>query len=226
MMQHKPGQIEGEIIRISDQALARCDKAISMQRIRISHLSMAAKATVARISDDYPQLKPYWFCLQVMTGREEAVEKSLVDEGVETLVVRSNPYETVRRGRKRMIPARPVLRGYVLVRCLALPAAIMGLLSVDHVLSIVGGPVTPYRASDESILRFKQMADEGKYDHKDPAKVVYLVGQQVRVVDGPFASFPAAVIACDAEKGRVDVEVNIFGRATPVNLDIAQIEKL
>lgn len=228
-MQHRRGQFELAtpiVIRRSCLAFTQ-EKSARDTEIRIDQLSMASRSVVSRIAADYDEMKPAWFCLRVLTGRESAVEKLLDDADVEVLVVRSGAYKVVRRGRVRIMPARPVVAGYVLVRCLNLPAAMAGLAHVNDVLGIVGGASSPYRIPDEEVIRFKALADDGKYTHRVPVNVDYMVGEQVRVCDGPFASFDAIVTSIDmAEKFRVSVEVSIFGRSTPVELDIAQIEKM
>jgi transcriptional antiterminator NusG len=194
--------------------------------MRIGHLSMASKGVVARIVRDEPDMKPAWYCLQVRVGSEGTVEKVLDDADVETLVVRSGEEKIVNRGRVRTVSGRAVISGYILIRCLPMPQAMMGLLSVKHVIGIVGGADRPYRADDKSIDRFKAMALEGKYDHRGKMDHGFMVEEIVRVADGPFASFGAIIIAIDDDRCRVTVEVNIFWRSTPVELAIAQIEKL
>lgn len=198
---------------------------VSLRRISATMLSMASKANVERITAA-EKVKAHWYCLRVMTGREFAVEKLLADAGVESLVVCSNPCKVVKRGRVRVVPARPVIVGYVLVRCVAIAAAMAGLIAVKDVIEVVGGAETPWRADEDSISRFKAMAEQGKYDHKVTPKVDFKVGESVRVCDGPFASFGAGVAAVDFEAARVTVEVDVFGRKTPVEMDLAQIEKV
>jgi transcriptional antiterminator NusG len=201
------------------------EQIISLRRINATMLSMASRANVARITSS-EHVKSHWYCLRVMTGREFAVEKLLDAADVESLVVRSNAYKTVKRGRVRMVPERPVIAGYVLVHCVASAAAMAGLLSVKDVIEVVGGAETPYRADADSIARFKAMAAQGKYDHKVKTKIDFLPEEIVRVCDGPFASFNGFVVSVDFDACRVTVEVDIFGRKTPVELDLAQIEKI
>lgn len=226
-MQHKRSQFRSAgAIEIREFCDFKQDKAIRERRMFIDQLSMASRGTTERIACDYPEMKPGWYCLRVMTGCETAVENRLERSDVEALVVRCKPYRIVRRGRIRNISARPVIAGYVLVRCLPLPTAIAGLLAVDSVIGIVGDPMRPFRVADEEVSRFKDFADAGRYEHREAVKTKFGIGEEVRVCDGPFASFNAIVAAVDMEKFRVSVEVNIFGRETPVELDIAQIEKV
>lgn len=201
------------------------DQIASLRRINATMLSMASKANVERITAS-EQVKAHWYCLRVMTGREFTVEKLLADADVESLVVSTNAYKTVKRGRVRIVPERPVIVGYVLVRCVPTAAAMTGLLSVKDVIEVVGGAENPWRADAESIARFKAMALQGKYDHKTKPKVDFLPEENVRISDGPFASFEARVMSIDVERCRVKVEVELFGRKNPMELDLAQLEKI
>ncbi|WFS01605.1 transcription termination/antitermination protein NusG [Rhizobium tumorigenes] len=224
-MQHKRGdfQIDG---RVSSECWRRSNNASGLMRIQIGALSMASRRVVARIIRDEPDMKPAWYCLQVRVGSEGTVEKVLLDADVETLIVRSGEEKIVNRGRVRIVSGRVVIAGYILIRCLPLPQAMMGLLAVKHVIGIVGGADRPYRADDKSIDRFKMMALEGKYDHQGKFDHDFELEEVVKVTDGPFAGFPGKVTAIDDERGRVRVEVGIFGRPTPVELVLAQIEKI
>ncbi len=224
-MQFRKGDLRGMIV-VSAEAWAKSDRAASANRMRIDHLSMASRRVVARLEAEGDAPKPGWFCLRVMTGCEKAVEKVLSAADVETLVVMTNVSKVVKRGRVRIIASRPVIRGYVLVRCCPVPAAMMGLLQVDDVIDIVGGAIRPYRADADSISRFKKMAAEGKYDPGTVKEHSFELTERVRVTDGPFASFPAIIIAIDDEKALVSVEVDIFGRPTPVHMHLDQIEKM
>ncbi len=227
-MQHDPKDlISATRIDVRSFSDFKQDKVIAANRLSISQLSMASMRVTQRIIADEPDMKPRWFCLQVMSGREMAVEKILVNADVDVLVAKRAPYKVVRRGRQRLVPEAAVMRGYVLVRCLNIPHAIAGLLRVDGVIGIIGGAVGPWWAKDESVSKFKSMAEEGNYNQRPVSSVAFMVGEHVKVTDGPFASFPGTVTKIDAvEKFRISVEVSIFGRATPVELDIAQIEKL
>lgn len=224
-MQFKKGDLRAKIV-VSAEAWAKSDRATFANRIRIDHLNMASKRVVARLEQDGDAPKPGWFCLRVMTGCEKTVEKVLTAADVESLVVMTNECKVVKRGRVRIIAPRPVIRGYVLVRCCPVPSAMMGLLQVDDVLDVIGGAIRPFRADEDSISRFKRLAEEGKYDAAARKEHRFELKEQVRVTDGPFASFDAIIIAIDDEKGLVSIEVNIFGRSTPVHLHLDQIEKI
>ena len=201
------------------------ERSANFRKITATMLSMASKASVQRITAT-TTMTANWYCLRVMTGSEFSVEKQLADADVESLVVKSNPQKVVRRGRVRLIPERPVIAGYVLVFCVPTAAAMMGLSSLRGVLGVVGGADRPYRADATSISHFKALAAAGKYDHKSQVAHSFLPEEKVRVSDGPFASFDAIVVDIDDEASRVRVEVEIFGRMTAVELDIASIEQV
>jgi transcriptional antiterminator NusG len=190
--------------------------------IRIRNIDAAS----GRIVADYSDLAG-WYCLTVRPRGEFAVEKDLDAAGVIACVPRRMGEEKVHRGRKLPAPVLPVIAGYLLVRCVPSAAAFTGLRSIDRVTGIVGRGEVPYRLPEKKIQHFISMAKAGEYDHRD-VKVTYLPGENVVVTDGPFASFPGVVVAIDegAGRSRINVEVNIFGRPTPVELDVAQVAKL
>lgn len=226
-MQHDEDELNSaEPIVIRSYAEFKSEKAAAEKRLSIHQLSMASSRTVARIAADYPGMKPVWICLYVGSNQEAAVENALAGAEVEALVVRRAPYKTVRRKRVVWISGRPVIGGYVFVRCIPMAAAIAGLMAVEGVKEVVGGAVTPWRATDEEMMRFKELGDDGAYDRPLDGKIDFMVGEQVRVSDGPFASFPGIVTAIDAERFRISVDVYIFGRQTPIDMEIAQLEKM
>lgn len=226
-MQHDERELrDAEPISIRPFAEFKSEKARSETLLSISQLSMASIRTIERITREYPHLKAAWICLRVESNHESVVEKVLLEAGVDALVVRQAPYKTVRRRRVVTISGRPVIGGYVFVRCIPMASALAGLLGVDGVRDVVGTALTPWRARDEDMERFKQLGEEGEYDRPFDGKIDFMVGEQVRVGDGPFASFPGIVTAIDAERFRISVEVDIFGRATPVEMEIAQLEKI
>jgi transcription termination/antitermination protein NusG len=224
MMQHKRGsffQFEGVDYEFRDFALLKMDNSRRDTQMRINHLGMASK----RIADEYPDLAA-WFCLRVVSGREFLVEKSLCDSDVRALVPTRKGDKIMKRHRIIPAPTLPVLPGYVLVRCVPSPAAMVGLRRFERVLDVVGTAEKPYRVPEKFVSKFIEKAVSGEYDHRPPDPTAYEVGQAVRVIDGPFASFPATVVDWDGDSNRVKVEVMIFGRETPVELDVAQIEEV
>lgn len=222
-MQHKRSQFgQADVIRIRDYCDFKQDKAIAANRLKISQISMASRRIVA----DYPELAA-WFCLQVKDRTEKIVVAMLEDVDILAVVPMRRGERIVKR--KRIIKGEmiPVLPGYVLVRCVPSPAAMAALYRFDkRILGVVGGAETPYRIPMKYVEKFIESAASGKYDYRPPAPSEFDVGQRVMVIDGPFASFPAEVVSWDGQRNRICVEVAIFGRETPLNLDVAQVEKV
>lgn len=223
-MQHKRyrfGSVEPVDIEIRGFAEFKQDKAIAASRLAIRNISMASKRIVA----DYPDLA-CWFCLRIVSGREFLVEKALSDAEIIALVPTKKGERIMKRHRVLPAPTLPVLPGYVLVRCVPSPAAMAGLMRFERVLDVVGGAEQPYRVPLKFVNRFIEKAQNGEYDFKLPDPIDYIMGELVRVIDGPFASFPGTVTAIDGKLGRITLDVDIFGRPTPVELEVAQIEKV
>ncbi|KQY71340.1 hypothetical protein ASD52_06560 [Ensifer sp. Root142] len=203
--------------RIDPVRMAKAWAKDGMRSIRANMLTMAAANQPGNAS---------WFVIQTVTGREKLVEKELQDAGVDALLPMRKGKRVLKRGRMRDIPELPAMPGYVLVHCVYSAAAMAGLRHVDHVLWVVGKPEKPYRVPVQEVDAFKEKAEAGQYDHRD-ITVTFSKGENVRISDGPFASFPGVVTSVDEKQPyRITVEASIFGRATPIELDIAQIEKL
>ena len=222
-MRHKRGQFDcGAPIEIRPYAEFKQEKARAETRIRIRNLAMASR----RITADYPDLAG-WFCLSVKPMSEKAIVRALDAVDIKGLVLMRKGEKIVKRGRVIKAPMLPVLPGYVLVHCVPSAAAMQGLCRFDkRITGITGGAETPYRIPLKFVEKFIENAAEGAYDYRPPAPIDFLVDEQVRVCDGPFANFMATVAAVDFERSRVKVDVHIFGRMTPVELDVAQIEKV
>lgn len=188
-----------------------------MRRIRGGMLHAAA----LRAPADSP-----WMALRVMTGRELAVEKLLRDADIEAAVpMRKGP---VYRRRGREIPAKmmPVMTGYVLVRCMVSDHAIVGLRGIEHVIDMLGGSERPHLIPDTEVKRFNDLAAGGALDWEKPTHV-FAIGWKVGITDGPFAGFGGSIISCRNDgRGDAVVEINLFGRMTPVLVPLAILQRL
>ncbi len=154
--------------------------------------------------------------------REQAKQRGLEDLVDDVLV----PTETVtemRRGRK-VNSERKFYPGYVLVK-MALTDEVFHLIkNTPKVTGFLGADNKPMPISDAEAMRLLQQVQEG-IERPKPS-VSFEVGEQVRVSDGPFASFNGTVEEVDEARSRVKVAVSIFGRATPVELEFGQVEKV
>jgi len=154
--------------------------------------------------------------------RERAVAAGL-DECFEEVVVPMEEVVEVRRGRK-VATERKFFPGYVLVKMDMNDRAFLLIKNTPKVTGFLGADNKPQPISDAEAQRIINQVKEG-VDRPKPS-ISFEIGEQVRVADGPFASFNGHVEEVDEERARLKVAVSIFGRATPVELEYAQVEKI
>jgi len=169
-----------------------------------------------------------WYVIHCYSGYENKVRYNL-EQRIETMGVRDKIYDVViptqeeievRDGKRRVVE-RHVFPGYVLVNMTLTEESWFVVRNTPGVTGFVGmgNEPTPLRPEEvNSIL--KRMEAETPH-----IKVTFKVGERVRIIDGPFNDFRGTVADIDAERTKVRVMVNFFGRETPVELDFLQVEK-
>jgi transcriptional antiterminator NusG len=154
--------------------------------------------------------------------REQAKQRGLLDKFEEILVPLEKVVE-VRRGRK-VDTERKFFPGYVLVKVDLTDDVYHLIKNTPKVTGFLGTDKKPMPISDAEANRILHQVQEGI--DRPKSSVTFEVGEQVRVADGPFASFNGTVEEVDEARSRVKVAVSIFGRATPVELEFGQVEKI
>jgi transcription termination/antitermination protein NusG len=154
--------------------------------------------------------------------KERAASAGLADLFEEVLVPMEEVVE-MRRGRK-VSSERKFFPGYVLVKMELNDQTYHLIKSTPKVTGFLGTETKPIPITEEEAGRILQQVQEGV--ERPKPSVTFEIGEQVRVADGPFASFNGLVEEVDEERARLKVAVSIFGRATPVELEYAQVEKL
>ncbi|KRE05001.1 antitermination protein NusG [Bosea sp. Root670] len=155
--------------------------------------------------------------------RDQAAQRNLADKFEEVLVPTEKVVE-VRRGRK-VEAERKFFPGYVLVKCEMTDEVYHLIKNTPKVTGFLGADkAKPMPIPESEAMRIKGQVAEGV--ERPKPTIVFEVGEQVKVADGPFASFNGVVEDVDHARARLKVAVSIFGRATPVELEYGQVEKL
>lgn len=171
-----------------------------------------------------------WYVIHVYSGFEKKVAQSIeeqakqagMDENILQVLVPSEEVIEVRRGTK-VTSDRKFFPGYVLVEMDLTDAAWHLVKNTPKVSGFLGTRDKPTPISEAEAKRILNQVEEG-VDRPKPS-IVFEIGEQVRVTDGPFTSFNGLIEDVDEERARVKVAVSIFGRATPVELEYSQVEK-
>ena len=155
--------------------------------------------------------------------KDQAAQRNLADKFEEVLVPTEKVVE-VRRGRK-VDAERKFFPGYVLVKCEMTDEVYHLIKNTPKVTGFLGADkAKPMPIPESEAMRIKGQVAEGV--ERPKPTIVFEVGEQVKVADGPFASFNGVVEDVDHARARLKVAVSIFGRATPVELEYSQVEKL
>jgi transcriptional antiterminator NusG len=173
-----------------------------------------------------------WYIIHAYSGFEGKVRDAILSEanrmGLEQLVEAIEvPTETIteaRRGKKVSVE-RKFMPGYVLAKLTMNDDVYHLVKNTPKVTGFLGPNGKPQAISDTEAARMLNSKDEAAAAPKTQIKVDYEIGDSVKVLDGPFASFNGIVEELDFDKAKVKVSVSIFGRATPVELDFEQVER-
>jgi transcription termination/antitermination protein NusG len=160
---------------------------------------------------------------KVMEDIKKQVLQKKLDELFEQVLVPTEEVVEIRRGR-RIKSERRFFPGYVLVKVDLTDEAFHLIKNTPKVTGFLGSGQKPMPITDVEAARILNQVAEGV--EKPKTTIHFEIGEQVRVADGPFASFNGQVEEVDEERSRLKVAVSIFGRPTPVELEYGQVEKM
>ena len=173
-----------------------------------------------------------WYIIHAYSGFENKVRDAIVAEAerlglsalVEQVEVPTEPVTELKRG-KRVQSERTSMPGYVLGK-LSLTDDVYHLIrNTPKVTGFLGVAGKPQAIRESEAMRMLNSKEEAAARPKQEIRVDYEIGDAVKVLEGPFASFNGIVEELDFDKGRVKVSVSIFGRPTPVELEFDQVER-
>ncbi len=178
----------------------------------------------------------HWYVIRAIGGKEKQVRDYLeaevrtlrLEDYILKVLIPTEKYYSVVRG-KKVVKERVSYPGYVLVQC-----AMVG--EIPHILRNIPGVLGFLSDTKESMLhasplresevnRILGLVDEQAQSEMVDSEVLYKVGESVKVIDGPFASFIGTIEEVDDTRHRLKVAVKIFGRRTPMELSFTQVEK-
>ncbi len=173
-----------------------------------------------------------WYIVHTYSNFEEKVAEEIrhqadvqgLSDFIDEIVVPTEEVVEVRPGGRKVKKKRLLFPGYVLVKAVLNDAVFHLIRNTPRVTGFLGGEKgnKPIPISEEEAARMMGVATEAR---RVSAGITFDIGEMVRIIDGPFASFEGVVEDVDDTHQRLKVSVSIFGRETPVELEYGQVEK-
>ena len=208
---------------------------------QVQEVAAEVNAPVAETSEDAkstakgkkPKKRARWYVIQARSNYEKRVQAAVkeqaimtgLDDLIEDVVIPVEQVVEVKKGQK-VKSERKFYPGYVLVKAQMTDEVWILIKGTTHVIGFVGAESgrKPLPISESEAERMLKQMEEGVEKEKPVMDIE--VGQEIRVLDGPFATFQGLVEEVDEVNSKLKVSVSIFGRTTPIELDYVQVEKL
>ena len=171
-----------------------------------------------------------WYVLHTYSGYEKKVAENIVEQSnklgisqfIEEVSVPTQNIVEVKRG-TRVNTERKFFPGYILIKMVLNDDTLHIIKNTPKLSGFLGSKGKPSPISNAEANRITEQVIEGAENPRP--SIIYEIGEQIKVIDGPFASFNGQIEQIDEEKARLKVAVSIFGRPTPVELEYSQVEK-
>lgn len=170
-----------------------------------------------------------WYAIHTYSGYEDAVARNLkqrieslgMENKIFNVIVPKEKKIKIKRGKREVIEEK-IYPGYVLVEMVVTDDSWYVVRNTPRVTGFIGSGTTPVPLQKEEIdsLQVRMGVDKPEY------KVDVNVGDAVKISDGPFKEFEGKISEVDSERGKIKVLISMFGRETPVELDLLQIKKI
>lgn len=170
-----------------------------------------------------------WYAIHTYSGYEESVASNLrqriesldMDDKIFDILIPTEKKIKIKNGKRRVVTEK-IFPGYVLVDMIVTDDSWYVVRNTPNVTGFIGAGTVPTSLEDKEVEELKKRMgiEEPQY------KIDVEVGSPVKINDGPFKNFDGKVSEIDAERGKIKVFVNVFGRETPVELDFLQVKKI
>lgn len=176
--------------------------------------------------------KLHWYAMRAVSGKEanlkDYIEKELAHnpklaQHVKDILLPTEKH-AIMRGTKRVVKDKVALPGYLFVRAQLVGDTAHTLRFMPNCLGFLGGLDSPTPVKDADIDAMLGKADQTQLEAK--TDIPYIVGESVKVTDGPFSGFTGTIETINTERQLLKVIVKIFGRDTPVDLSYTQVEHI
>lgn len=177
------------------------------------------------------QPKRAWYVVHTYSGYENKVEANLrqrirsmgMEDKIFNIIIPTEEEVELREGQRRTVQ-RKIFPGYILVEMILDEQTWQVVRNTPGVTGFVGSGNRPVPLSEDEVKAI--LSRMRRPEEERPIKIGFKKGETVRIIDGPFADFTGVVDEIYPEKGKVRVLVSIFGRETPLELDLLQVERL
>jgi transcriptional antiterminator NusG len=197
-----------------------------MEEVKTQESSPEASSAAADLKANWK-----WYVIHTYSGYEQKAKAALeervrsmhMEQKIGAVLVPVERVQELGKGGQRKISSRKFFPGYIFVNMLLDDETWHVIKNTPKITGFVGHATNPPEVPEHEVKEITQQMAEGALRPKP--KVLFEVGEAIKVVDGPFQDFNGTVEEVKPEKGKVRVLISIFGRATPVELDFVQVEK-